>query len=75
MVVTGRSVPSTTYERFLMMSENDCVNLKLFDDTERTDESPMRLGESQFRHLNREPVGEKIRTDLESFFFRCGFNL
>ena len=53
-----------------MMSENDCVNLKLFDDTERTDESPMRLGESQFRHLNREPVGEKIRTDLESFFFR-----
>lgn len=63
-------MPSTTYERFLMMSENDCVNLKLFDDTERTDESPMRPDESQFCHLNREPVGEKIRTDLESFFSR-----
>ena len=49
---------------------DNCVGLKLFDDMERTDKSPMRPNESQFCHLNREPVGEKIRTDLESFFSR-----
>ena len=49
---------------------DNCVGLKLFDDMERTDKSPMRPDESPFCHLNREPVGEKIRNDLESFFFR-----
>ena len=49
---------------------DNCVGLKLFDDTERTDKSPMRPDENQFCHLNREPVGEKIRNDLESFFSR-----
>ena len=49
---------------------DNCVGLKLFDDTERTDKSPMRPDESQFCHLNREPMVEKIRNDLESFFSR-----
>ena len=49
---------------------DNCVGLKLFDDMERTDKSPMRPDESQFCHLNRWPEGEKIRIDLESFFAR-----
>ena len=50
---------------------DNCVGLKLFDDTERRCSfGPMRPDESQFCHLNREPMVEKIRNDLESSFSR-----